>query len=123
MSKRLIVLIAMCLVWNFVLGSVRAESLQQTSDDISSPSNLDSNEEEFVAQACYFPYSFSIVNSSHFVYWFSYRPASYNAYMAGIPIYAQPYGSNGILVQKRDICWLCNCNPWCALLWTYICAK
>jgi hypothetical protein len=66
---------------------------------------------------------FSIVGSLHFVYWFPHRPASYNAYMAWIPIYAQPYGANGILVQKRDICWICGCNPVCALLWTWICAK
>jgi len=72
---------------------------------------------------CYHPYGLSIVGSLHFVYWFSYRPPSYNAYMAWIPIYAQPYGSNGILVQKRDICWICGCNPLCALLWTWICAK
>lgn len=68
----------------------------------------------------YHPYGFSIVGSFHFVYWFSTRPPSYNAYMAWIPIYAQPYGSNGILVQKRDICWICGCNPLSALLWTWI---
>jgi len=78
---------------------------------------------EKVSGDCYHPYGLSIVGGFHFVYWFSYRPPSYNAYMAWIPIYAQPYGSNGILVQKRDICWICNCNPWCALLWTWICAK
>ncbi|MFA6553304.1 MAG: hypothetical protein WCT27_02665 [Patescibacteria group bacterium] len=72
---------------------------------------------------CYHPYGLSIVGTFHFVYWFSYRPSSYNAYMSWIPIYAQPYGPNGILVQKRDICWICGCNPVCALLWTWICAK
>jgi len=76
-----------------------------------------------VSGACYHPYGLSIVGSLHFVYWFSYRPPSYNAYMAWIPIYAQPYGSNGILVQKRDICLICGCNPLCTLLWTWICAK
>ncbi len=72
--------------------------------------------------SCYRPYGFSIVNW-HFVYWFHYRPSSYDAYMAWVKIYAQPYGSNGILVQKRDICWICSCNPWCAQLWLRICAK
>ena len=72
---------------------------------------------------CYHPYGFSIVGSFHFVYWFSYRPPSYDAYMAWIPIYAEPYGANGILVQKRDICWICGCNPVCVLIWTWICAK
>jgi len=72
---------------------------------------------------CYHPYGFSIVGGFHFAYWFSYRPSSYDAYMAWIPIYAQPYGSNGILVQKRDMCWICGCNPICVLIWTWICAK
>jgi len=72
---------------------------------------------------CYHPYGFSIVGWTHFVYWFSYRPPSYDAFMAWFPIYAQPYGSNGILVQKRDMCLICGCNPICVLIWTRICAK
>jgi hypothetical protein len=79
--------------------------------------------QQLAAGNCYHAYGFSIVGSLHFVYWFHYRPPSYDAYMAWIKIYAQPYGSNGILVQKRDICWICGCNPFCALLWTWVCAK
>ena len=78
---------------------------------------------ELAQGSCYHAYGFSIVGGLHFVYWFHYRPPSYDAFMAWIPIYAQPYDKNGILVQKRDICWICGCNPVCAMLWTWVCAK
>lgn len=73
--------------------------------------------------SCYNSYGFSIVGTFHFVYWFSYRPPSYDAYMFLNKIYAQPYGSNGILVQKRDICLNCACNPFCAIFGARVCAK
>lgn len=73
--------------------------------------------------SCYYSYGFSIVGTFHFVYWFSYRPPSYDAYMFLNKIYAQPYGSNGILVQKRDICSNCACNPFCAIFGARVCAK
>ncbi len=73
--------------------------------------------------SCYYSYGFSIVGTFHFVYWLSYRPPSYDAYMFLNKIYAQPYGSNGILVQKRDICSNCACNPFCAIFGARVCAK
>ena len=84
---------------------------------------FDEDMPDAISQSCYSPYAFTVVGGYHFAYWFFYRPPSYNAYMAGFPIYAQPYGSTGILVQKRDICLICGCNPVCALVWTYICSK
>lgn len=73
-------------------------------------------------KGCYGSYGFSMVGY-HFVYWMYYRPPSYDTYIAWSKVWANPYGSNGVLVQKRDMCWICGCSPWCVKYWIKVCSK
>lgn len=85
------------------------------------------NPKEMLAQAaqgsCYWANGFSLVGLFHLVYWLPYRPPSYDAYMYGFKIRADPYGTYGVLVQKRDLLWICGFNPICGLIGTHVCAK
>lgn len=60
---------------------------------------------------CYTPYRVTIEGWLHFAYWLTYRPNPYIVNVNGHPVGADPIGANGVLIQKRDICAYCGCNP------------